>query len=262
MANFMKHIKRKTVTPASLPKEKVADIFPGKLPEDALKNIKYSQVKGMHGMLIMESGELIHSFFYNNNGKACTIPLANPVLIYFNLAQSYLKDISNTKETLLSLFKADSNINEDSLSLFYRYFGLTSSFVVMLMTSLEAFVNQKIDKDYEYKKQDQNKCLKVYNYEQIQRWIPLTEKIGNILNPVTSKNFGKNYKLKQTHIDNLKTLRDLIVHTKAGNNYEEYIELYKKSLNFNFNESIEAVQDFINFYEPNLIEACGCGADI
>jgi hypothetical protein len=258
---MMKHIKRKTLKELSIPKEKLHELVPGMVSDDLLKKIKYKDVKDKQAILLMESGELLRSFFFNDNGKACTIPLANPVLIYFNLAQSHLRNIQSMKDSLLGIFSEEKNINEDSLQLFYGYFGLTSSFVVMLMTAIEAFVNQNIDMHYKYHKPEQNKYIRVYDYFQIQRWIPLTEKISEILNKETNKNFSKAYPNKQVHIDNLKELRNLIVHTKAENNYESYIELYRKSLNFKFNEAIESIRDFINYYENNLIEPCPCGLD-
>ncbi|MBL7742298.1 MAG: hypothetical protein JNN00_02380 [Chitinophagaceae bacterium] len=258
---MMKHIKRKTLKELSIPKEKLHELFPENAPDNLLKKIKYKDVKDKQAILLMESGELLRSFFYNDNGKACTIPLANPVLIYFNLAQSHLRNIQSLRDSLLGIFSEEKNINEDSLQLFYGYFGVTSSFVVMLMTAIEAFVNQKIDKDYKYHKPEQKKYVRVYDYFQIQRWIPLTEKISEILNKESNKNFSKNYPNKQAYINNLKELRDFIVHTKAENNYESYIELYRKSLSFKFNEAIESVRDFINYYEENLIEPCPCGVD-
>lgn len=53
-----------------------------------------------------------------------------------------------------------------------------------------------------------------------------------------------------------------MVHTKNGFAYENYTELFKKALNFNYKEAIEAVRDFINYYDPNLIEPCPCGLDM
>jgi hypothetical protein len=244
-------------------KENFHKMKPQKASKDLLNNLEFNFVKGKQAFLVMENGDILGSFFYNDNGKACAIPLANPVLIYFNLAQSHLRDIVDARKSLLGLFRdKKTDVNEDSLRLFYQYFGLTSTFVVMLMTAVEAFVNQKIDQDFKYEKPDQNKCMRVFDYEQIQRWIPLNEKIESILNKIFSKNFAKAYPLKQQHFNNLKELRDLIVHTKAEKHFESYIEVYRKTLKFNFNETIEAMKDFINYYEMNLIEPCPCSQQI
>jgi len=258
---MLKHIKRKTVRPAKIDLEKLKKIFPENVPDDVFSNIKFKDVKGYNAIQLMQDGEVIFSFFYNDNGNACTIPLANPVLIYFNIAQSYLKNISSRRDDLLRLFRNKKDLNEDAMKIFYEFFGLTSSFIVMLMTSIEAFVNQHIDKDYKYEKLEQKKYLKVYDYGQILRWISLEDKIEDILNVKYSKDFADKFPNRYVHFKNLKELRDQIVHTKEGQNHQGYIELFRKTLNFKFNDSIEAARDFMNYYEPNLIEPCPCGVD-
>ena len=259
----MKHIKRKTLLElkAKVPEQVLSKFSSEKDLEEALKTLKYKDVKEMHALLIMDSGELIRAFFANDAGRACTIPLANPVLIYFNFAQTLLKSLFETKEKLLKSFTGNEKITEDALMLFYGYFGQASSFVMMLMTSMESFVNQKLDPKLNYSKAEGNKFQRVYDYYQIQRWVPFSEKISEILDVQQNKSFKKGYPLKQQHLDNLKNLRDLIVHTKAADKPDAYDELYRKALAFNFSDTIHAVKDFINFYEENLVEPCPCGID-
>lgn len=258
---LIKHIKRKTVALVKLDQDTMRKLSTEAAPIDVLQNIRYDKVKRHNAIQIMEDGEVVFSFFYNDHGNACTIPLANPVLIYFNTAQMHLRNIYSRRTALLGLFRGKTDINEDAMKLFYEFFGLTSSFITMLMTSLEAFVNQHIDKDYKYEKPEQKKYMRVYDYEQILRWISLDEKIEEIINKKYSKSFAKTYPLKYDFVRNLKDIRDRIIHTKQGENHHGYIELFRKSLDFKFSECIEAVRDFINFYEPSLIEACPCNID-
>lgn len=257
----MKHIKRKTLLDLHLPKEALGKFPSEESLKDALKTLKYKDVKEKHAFLIMDSGELLRAFFANDNGRACTIPLANPVLIYFNFSQTLLKSLAERKNRLLNSFTGNEEVTEDALKLFYEYFGQASSFVTMLMTSIESFVNQKLDPKLSYSKSEGNKFQRVYNYNQIQRWIPLSEKISEILDIQQQKSFKQKFPLKQQHLDNLKNLRDLIVHTKAGETPDAYDELFRKSLAFNFLETIQSVKDFLNFYDSNLVEPCPCGID-
>jgi len=259
----MKHIKRKTLLDLNtrLQKEVLGEFSSGDSLKEALKSLKYKDVKEKHALLVMDSGELIRSFFFNDKGRACTIPLANPVLVYFNFAQSHLKNIDTTREKLLKSFTGDEEITEDALQLFYGYFGQVSSFVMMLMTSMESFVNQKLDPTQTYSKPEGSKFIRIYDYNQIQRWIPFSEKVTEILDIQQAKSFKRNYPLKQQHLENLKSLRDLIVHTKAGDKPDAYDELYRKALGFNFLDTIHSVKDFINLYEENLVEPCPCGID-
>ncbi len=259
----MKHIKRKTILELNtpIPNEVLGKFSSEQNLKEAIKSLKYKDVKEKHALLVMDSGELIRSFFFNDGGRACIIPLANPVLVYFNFAQSLLKSISTTKEKLLNSFKGDEEITEDALRLFYGYFGQVSSFVMMLMTSMESFVNQKLDPSQFYSKPEGNKFKRIYDFNQIQRWIPFSEKVTEILDVQQAKSFKKSYPNKQQHLENLKSLRDLIVHTKAGEKPDAYDELYRKAVGFNFDDTIYSVKDFINFYEDNLVEPCPCGID-
>lgn len=254
---MLKHIKKKTADYIQFEKEVLSkpeitsDFTESKWPN-------FKEVKNKNAFLFTETGEMFRAFFFNDNGNTCAIPLANPVLIYFNSAQANLSYIYSVRKQLMSLFRTNSHVPESSLKLFYDFFGASSNFVIALMTSLEAFVNQKIPTDYIYKG---SKSGKTYNNEQIQRSISLYEKIINILNKIENKNFSKEYSAQQHRINNLKQLRDNIVHTKKGEAFLNYTELFKNSLQFRYDLTIEAVRDFINYYHPNLIEPCNCGLD-
>jgi len=104
----MKHIKRKTLSELQVPEQVLTKSSSEKDLKEALKTLNYKDVKEKHALLIMDSGELIRAFFANDGGRACIIPLANPVLIYFNFAQTLLKSLSETKEKLLKSFGGDS----------------------------------------------------------------------------------------------------------------------------------------------------------
>lgn len=131
----------------------------------------------------------------------------------------------------------------------------------MLYTSIETFINYRIPNNYIFSKSDGNKFTRTYNYEQIQRQISTEDKIKEILNKIENKNFSKKYPIKQQHINNLKEIRDSIVHTKQLNIYEEYERVFKLALKFDSISTLNAVIDFINYYEPNLIEPCPCESD-
>jgi len=262
---LLEHIKRKTVDYLEIPEEKfenLKDIFPPLSNNEKFVPIKYKDIPQNYvPYLIWNSGLFARGFLYNNNGMACIIPMADPVLIYFNLAQMNLKQIYSLKKELLEEFGNKTSVKENSLNIFYVFFGIASAFIIMLVTSLEAFVNSKIDKNFSYKKKDGEKCVKVYNCEQIQRWILFEEKVTSILNKETNKNFAKKHKSSQEKINQLIKLRNEVIHTKTDNTHKYYENLYTDMLRFKFNETIMAVRDFINFYEENLIEQCPCGAN-
>jgi len=259
----LKHIKRKTIDYIEFSDDKMKNlngVFPEKSSNEKFPPIKYKDIPKDHiPYLIWDTGYYMRGFAFNNNGMACIMPLANPVLIYFNLAQMNLNEIYSLRKNLLDKFGHETSVKEKTLDTFYVFFGIASTFIVMLVTSLEAFVNSKIDKDFLYKIKDAEKCIKVYNIDQIQRWISFEEKVSMILNKHTKKNFAKNYPLIQEKINKLINMRNEVIHTKTDDTYKYLENLYSDMLKFKFDETIIAVRDFINYYDENLIEQCPCG---
>ena len=79
------------------------------------------------------------------------------------------------------------------------------------------------------------------------------------------ENFSKNFFLNPTptnqNITNLKNLRDEIIHTKSEIDYSKQQILLKSVLSFKYDQTFEAVAKFMNFYKPDYITECNCGAD-
>ena len=64
------------------------------------------------------------------------------------------------------------------------------------------------------------------------------------------------------HIWNLKEFRNDIIHTKPKKDAVLwYDNLIKKSLNFKYLETLNAVAKFMNFYKTDYIIECDCGKD-
>jgi hypothetical protein len=102
---MIKHIKKKTVNHISVGEEELDNLrkIMIETPGGRIPKLKFKDVKDSHAFLVMDSGEILRHFFYNDNGNTCTIPLANPVLIYFHTSQANLKNVFSTKKDLLVL---------------------------------------------------------------------------------------------------------------------------------------------------------------
>jgi hypothetical protein len=254
----MKHINKKTLNEHKFSKEDLEKIMPVISDVESFSQLEYKELKGKHAVLFHADGLMSRAFFFKNNETTCTIPLADPVLLYFNEAYKSLKSLIVHRKELLDLYSKETRMNEHSIEVFYNFFGAMSTFIILLYSSMEAFVNYKIPKEFVYKKSESGKYLKVYNIEQIQRWIPLEEKISCILTSLVKKSFFKDFPIKHQHIVNLENFRDSIIHTKKIEVFDGYESLYKTGLRFKYEETIEAVKDFINYYEDGLIEPCPC----
>lgn len=253
--DLMRHIKRKTVDSFKLNFENPVN----KEEIDAAvgKKYKYSELKDFDVFIIYEE-QTVRCFTYNDQGNACAVPIADPVLLYFNMAQNLLRAVQDQKKNFLTLFRTEDSatISENAMSAFYQYFGSASSLIIMAMTSVEAFINRLLPETIEIPGQ---KCTEVYTKEQAQRWLRFDQKL-TIIRKTTGKDFTKN--VSYAHFNNVKDFRDQIVHTKVGERgYELYSDLYKKALNFKYNEGLFAIRDFINLYTPELVEDCPCGKD-
>lgn len=187
------------------------------------------------------------------DGQNFIIPEPNITILYFTLACQFHKLIKENKDSFLRTANIDNIFNSNKESLIknsFSYFSLVSGFTVFLFTSLESFINSKIDKNSQIIKRDRT----FGDYEYILRYCSFYHKIKHVLNKQTFKNFAQNNKVDYEIISELKKLRDELIHAKPENKHLDYDKIIKKSLTIDFDKALAATRNFINYYEPNLIE--------
>ncbi len=221
-------------------------------------------INNKNTLVLMDTEEdiTIGGFVYKLNGKKYILPVPDPTLIYFNNAQEQLRQIIIYKKNLLKkLDVQNESLSETALNDIYLFYGATSGFVVFLFTSVESFINQMIPKEYVYKKEKNNKT-EMYNHNQIMNGIDFKVKIKGILPEILGKSYFKKSTPSNEMIWNLKEFRDEIIHTKPqDNNPLKYKKIIKKSLDFRYDDTLEAVAKFMNFYRKGYIVECDCGVD-
>lgn len=234
------------------------------LDEKSLSEISNSKMENKYALALTEDNFIIQTFKYINKEKVYIIPEPDPIIIYFDTARHFHKSIEKHKSDLfIKLSSPGYNVyavNGD----FYSYFSNVSSYVTFLFLAIEAFINKTIPNYYEYRKQISNKKTEVYDNYQIQRGIEFLDKIKIVLPDALGKNFVQEFSHKYDLIKKLKEFRDEVVHTKSYQGKGSpnfYKDLFVTSLDFEHDNTLLAVRDFINFYEPNLIEECECGSD-
>ncbi len=257
----MKHIKKKFRFEKQLSDSEMIEF------QNNHQTFKVSEVNRLNPksvakcFLFTESNHAIEAFLMNFNGKQVYIPEPNPTLIYFNNAYFQNKEIDKLKKELNSLFQSDNYLNEDLKHKLYHYFGMCCGFITFLFSSIESMMNQVIPNDYEFKQKKSNKT-EVFNKDQIQRHISFDDKLKLVLTDILGKSFSKSHPSQYVHITNLKEFRDNIIHTKMDEkDHTPYAQIFKRSFTFKYNDTLLAVRELINFYEPNLIEECQCGKD-
>ncbi|HAT66719.1 MAG TPA: hypothetical protein DCS66_19370 [Flavobacteriaceae bacterium] len=230
--------------------------------EESIKKFKAGDFKDYIPHILTDKQTFIQCFKYSDGKKNYIIPEPNPIVIYFSNAQVNLADINESRQKLMEALNYGKGDLGNAMNSFYNFFGHVSNYVTSLFNSLEAFMNHQIPNEFEYKRISKKKT-EVYNKEQIQRELQFEEKIKKVIPQIKNKSFHRHFAHKFDIIVKFKEFRDEIVHTKVDRktapNY--YKELFTKSLDFDYIKTIQTIKDYLNYYEPDLIEKCDCGAD-
>ncbi|WP_299674346.1 hypothetical protein [uncultured Dokdonia sp.] len=209
-----------------------------------------------------EDNQLIFGFEYLYKNQMRYIPELDPSVVYFSSAQLFREKIYKYKTELLKNSTIVIKMHENDIPLsksmkqFETFFQFASSYIIMLNSSLEAFINKTIPIDYKYITQ----TGKEKNINWILKSAQFKTKIEEIIPDCTNKNFIKKFPKKYESIEELKNFRNELIHLspKTDNTNTKYKEFYRKVIDFKYNESIYLVRDYINFHEENLIEECPC----
>ncbi|MCW3117386.1 MAG: hypothetical protein JWM28_1468 [Chitinophagaceae bacterium] len=123
--------------------------------------------------------------------------------------------------------------------------------IVFSFTAIEAFINLSIPEDYKYEVQVKNKGItEIYNKEAIERWVPLTDKISNILTviyktkKIESEKFWSNFKT-------LEKMRNNIIHQKSIDRTDFYKDYFQEQI-FKIIESSSLLLQF--FYNAHALD--------
>lgn len=255
----MKHIKKKYLF------EKKGGLDKLEAIAKVVKTVDTSIIKKSKSQDVFietEDGIVIKSFVFNRQGTPAIIPIPDLTLVYYDSAYN-LNRIRKEQEVKLfeKVLVKNEKLGEHGINEIYRYYGYSSSCLISLFTALESFINHIIPDNQPYIKELKNKT-ESYNKEQIQNNIPFDEKTKEVLPYFNNgKNYFKNQTKNTQHIYNLKDIRNEIVHPKSEMTFRTQEELIKKLLNFNYDNTFDAVASFMNFYKSDYVKECDCGVD-
>lgn len=212
-------------------------------------------------LIVTDTNNVFGGFVHKVDNKNYVFPVPDPTLIYFHNAQINIARIKECKLKLLQKLDFNEQLNESAINEIYEFYGLTTSFVIYLFTSIESFINQLIPDNYTFIRKLSTKT-EMFDKKQIQNTIDFKTKITEVLKGATGKSFFINRTPTNQHIWNLKEFRDDIIHTKSKDeNMLGYDNLIKSSLNFNYESTLNSVAKFMNFFKDNYIIECNCGRD-
>jgi hypothetical protein len=205
--------------------------------------------------LVTETGNVIKGFSFEEKGRAYIIPEPDPVKVLFDAAYLNYLQIIKARSKLLNLFIGPQD--ENYRIALYDYYSYVNSFAVMLFTSIEAFLNYNIPDDYTFEYIAKGKT-EIYDKIKIMD-LNFARKMKEVFNVLFQKNFEKRFKKKYQHIINLREFRNSLIHLKPNTDDSTiYSKIYIQGLQFKFEETLDAVMDFINFYIPGTLDYCPC----
>lgn len=193
-------------------------------------------------------GKMIQCFLYLRNGIPTIIPEPEPSLMFLKNAESKVNDILKYKEEVFFSMK-HRNIYKAS-DIFSLFFNLSFDCLINLFSSIEAFNNSVIPDNYTIRHR-----RKFFDREKIQKFIGFQKKTEIIVPEIFKKSFIEN-KEKYDSIKKLKYLRDNLIHTKnQSNNWQaSYRSIYRDILDFNYEDTVKVVKDYMNFYQEGWVE--------
>lgn len=258
----MKHISRKFLN--HLSDDQLSEIRK-KYQSDEIKRVKEGVKINKRKItpktvvyLTTTKGVNILGFPCKVQGHTYTFPEPNPTLIYFASAQRFRREIEKIKPIMLPKLNLASKNEDDFTHDVYNYYGAVCGTIIFLSTALESFMNSLIEPKDVFKTKDMGDSL---NFIQIQKTLRFDDKIKKAIPELREKDFFKDYSAKARLIAEMQEFRDNIIHTKTNDSLVKHDYLIKKSFSFKYDETIQAVADYMNYYKPNSISECTCGAD-
>lgn len=256
----MKHIKRKFLFHDFLQKNEGQETNQIVSLEEVNQDFLKKNAKNNFAILTTDNDEKIFSFIYNDNGRHCMIPVPDFSLVNYNFAYTLNIERKELRKKLVKNLADLVTPNEISNTYAYNYQGNASSCVICLFTAIECFVNDLIPEKFIYEVISERKT-EIYNKSQIQISISFMDKLTKVLPKALGKNFFLHQNPTNSHIYNLRDLRNDIVHTKSDKTGENNVDILRRLLNFKYDQTLLATFKLFNFYKEGFIEECTCSED-
>lgn len=226
-----------------------------KAPEESVKLAKKiqnsKQYSDDYDIILMFEDHVIYAFDYLHKGQKILIPEINPITIFYSNALMSHRKLLEFREKLFRNSPTIKNYSKNPInpSLFSDFFQLASNCIFNLQSTLESFVNIIITDNQVFKDKNGN------DFEP-----SIFHKLDKALPNIKDKRFKSKFKKENKQIRELIELRNEIIHLKPidKSTNTQYKITYRRLLKFDYRKTIFAVREFIDFYEPNLIEECEC----
>jgi hypothetical protein len=242
-----------TFDPSEVTKDIVIPEDSKKVVNDYLTSDALSDEKGFDMMFFFDKA-IVFGFDYLHKGKRLFFIELNPTTIFYSNAIMSYGMLGHYKEKLLSNTYTVENIGKDiNPNHFWEYFNLAINCIINLQATVESFLNYTIADKYIFI--DKKKKF---------RKPTIHDKMQEGIIEVTGKNFAIEFENDFQFIKDLINIRNNFIHLRPDKNKTntKFKVQYREIIDFDFDQTISAVEKYINYYEPNLIEHCSCGKEM
>lgn len=182
-----------------------------------------------------------------NRKKIFVFPEPNPICIYYISANEHLENSSKLKNKLFTEEQHfDGNYHYDN---FIEYYKETSQGIILLITTIEGFINQLLAENLELEIDG-----KLKNKNEIE-WLDLNTKLRQLIPKLTGIDFQQSNDKEYSNICSTIDLRNDLIHLKRSekNNITNYQLLFKRLLDFDHIGCSDSVFTFINTVIPDYL---------
>jgi hypothetical protein len=215
------------------------------------KTRKLSDEFGYDLMLELDDS-IIYAFDFLIGKKKIIIPELNPTTIFYSNAVMFHRSLMESKKRLLDKSPSYKELNNPiDPKIFAFFFQFATNCLISLQSTVESFANKQIPENYFINEKGDEYDVSIFH------------KIDTVLPIIKEKKFKREFKRDNFRVRKVIELRNEIIHLKPikETTNTQYKETYRKMIKFDFPSAILAVKNFVNFYEPELIEECPCGKE-
>ena len=195
---------------------------------------------------------IVYAFDYLEGKKKIIIPELNPTTIFYSNAIMFYRNLQESRRILIEESPTLKDLNKlIDPKIFGTFFQFASNCLINLQSTIESFANRQIPENYFTKENGEEYDVSIFH------------KIDTVLPDLKGKRFKTKFKRDNFRVRKIIELRNEIIHLKPvkENTNTQYKKIYRKIIKFDFIAGILAVKNFVNFYEPELIEECICGKE-
>jgi hypothetical protein len=122
MAKIMKHIKKKFLVGHKLNDQSSKFLESVEVKDNSDAELLLKDFQGTYAYMLTTTNDFIQAFPYEDKTGKYFIPEPNPIVIYFNIAQSFLQAIVKSRVDLFLTLNSNQQYASQIMNASYLYF--------------------------------------------------------------------------------------------------------------------------------------------